>query len=82
MSFMRTRQRIKQVCPLISFQCGPQANILKKNYYTKKYRRHIPTYEIVYCSQTYAVIIPENNIVVLIFKLFPPRSSGECRIIN
>jgi len=84
---MRIHQRIKQVYPLIRFQCGPQANIpqaniLKNNYYTKKYRRHTPTHEIVYFSQIYAVIIPENNIVGLILKLFPPRSSGECRIIN
>jgi len=79
---MRIHQRIKQVYPLIRFQCGTQANILKNNYYTKKYRRHTPTHEIVYFSQIYAVIIPENNIVGLILKLFPPRSSGECRIIN
>jgi hypothetical protein len=72
---MRIHQRIKQVYPLISVQCGPQANILKKNYYTKKYQRYIPTHEIVYFSQTYAVIIPENNIVGLILKSFPPRSS-------
>jgi hypothetical protein len=79
---MRIHQRIKQVYPLISFQCGPQANILQKNYYTKKYRRYIPTHEIVYFSQIYAVIIPENKTVGLILQLFPPRSSGECRIIN
>ena len=79
---MRIHQRAKQVCPLISFQCDPHANILKQNYYTKKYWRCILTYEIVYCSQIYATIIPENNIVGFILKLFPPRSSGECRIIN